>query len=200
MPVDPETRFASLGSLRNVGLAVAAVLDADGGKSQQSNQLVTSADLPGRQARYIPVNCGFFSLREYYETWADVVLKSSCNGNGPDPIRQNGDAHLQLNGTSLPNGHGTEARIEVKKIDASEYEKLYGGFGKEMCTMFEFWRDMGDEGSWTVGDCKGDIGSEDAGVVLPLQELLSAKGQRVVNLKESFRELVWDCHGPSVCQ
>ncbi|KAK5055286.1 hypothetical protein LTR84_013036 [Exophiala bonariae] len=194
VPVDPETRFVSLGSLRNVGLAVAAVLAGEGSKSLRCEMCTTSR----HQARYIAVNNGFFSLREYYEAWAAVVLKSSCNGTGIETLHQNDDAHLEPEDASLSQEQTAPANIEVRQIDAAEYEQLYGGFGREMRTMLEFWRDMGEQGSWRVSYAKSldDEAEEDDGgasdcdcVVLSLQDVLAAKGQQVLDLKESFREL-----------
>lgn len=82
--------------------------------------------------------------------------------------------------------HHGNADVEVKQGD---YEKLYGGFGKEMRIMFEFWRDMG-ECSWRVTGHSDDNGDDsDGGIIVSLEGLLGARGQRVVDLEQSFREL-----------
>lgn len=204
MPVDPETEFASLGSLRNVGLAVAAVLD--GGHSTSSRQqdreprsdTLVSGSHNHHRARYIAVNNGFFSLRSYYEIWADVVglgrsrkMDGMVDGTGgaAEDVAVIDEHFGSDNGIPLTGGHSAEAKVEaevdVQQIDPGEYEKLYGGFGREMFAMFDFWRDMGAERSWSVAggdDCR----------VISLRELLAPRGQRPVDLEESFRELVWD--------
>lgn len=152
------------------------------------------------RAKYIAVNHGFISLRSYYEIWADVVvLRRSLRTNGI--VNETGgvaedvvaDKHFRSdNGMSLTGDDSAQAKVEVeveveaKQIDPGEYEKLYGGFGREMFAMFDFWRDVGEERSWSV------VGGDD-GVVVSLRELLAPRGQRPVNLEESFRELAWDC-------
>jgi hypothetical protein len=181
VPVSPDTKFASLGSLRNVGLAVAAIVDGKGQLECSSATLRSE-----HHARYIPVNNGFFTLKSYYEIWAKVALRESktMSGKGDGTaIMANGGEHLVSQ--EAPHSEHRHATVEVRKIDSVEYEKLYGGFGKEMRAMFEFWRDMG-EASWSVA-----AHSDDQSVVISLQELLGARGQQAVDLEDSFRELTW---------
>lgn len=181
VPVDPDTKFASLGSLRNVGLAVAAIVD-----SKSRLECSSTAIRSEHQASYIHVNNGCFTLKSYYEIWAIVALRESqvMNGKGNGTVGiASGRLHVESQEAPLPEHR--HATVEVLRIDGVEYERLYGGFGREMRAMFEFWRDMG-EGSWRVAGH-----SDDESVIISLQDLLGARGQQVVDLEDSFRELAW---------